>query len=641
MDLSSMSGVQMYVDDDSLSPPPLPSSYVSFDLTTSRRSRLLILTPLSLSLSLSSYRNDSEEEEEEDDEGSIDFEMDDCEDAGDLSDEGGRDEAMSMDLMATSVKASLAPLETPSASPPIAIDSKLPLQASITGYGNVDSEGGKFVVYIIYVQQRGASWTIYRRYRQFMALHNALGRKGVNIGCQLPPKQMFSLTTSPDFINKRQQGLEKWLSVLCAGFAKLGPASHVASVIVNFFTTDANVKPSNLEIVRGRAIMPAVHSKRRRLKTSVHDFEMIKMIGKGSFGEVMLVRKKGSRKLFAMKILDKKNIIRRNQVEHTITERRVLGRTKHPFIVTLHYAFQTGKKLYFVLDYCSGGELFFHLGRCGRLRESLACFYSAEITLALSHLHNVGIMYRDLKPENILLDKDGHIKLADFGLSKEGIPNGVSGTGSFCGTAEYLAPEILNRSGHGTGVDWWALGMVLYEMLAGVPPWYTKEREVLFERVRRAPLEFPAHMSKPARAIISGFLIRDPANRLGVRGRGVQEVMEQEFYSHIDWKALLERRLAPPFRPRSDIGSVDAINFDKVFTKQRIQQPVFPSSVAQSGKFPNFSFGGHEGSYYRARFRSTGGTVIGTPTTPPLPHPSSGEGVARGVRKDVPKEEGA
>jgi serine/threonine protein kinase len=187
---------------------------------------------------------------------------------------------------------------------------------------------------------------------------------------------------------------------------------------------------------------------------------MIKMIGKGSFGEVMLVRKKDTKTLYAMKILDKKNIIRRNQVEHTITERRVLGRTKHPFIVTLHFAFQTGKKLYFVLDYCSGGELFFHLGRCGRLRESLACFYSAEITLALSHLHSVGIVYRDLKPENILLDKDGHVKLADFGLSKEGIPNGVSGTGSFCGTAEYLAPEILNRAGHGTGVDWWALGMV-------------------------------------------------------------------------------------------------------------------------------------------------------------------------------------
>jgi len=295
--------------------------------------------------------------------------------------------------------------------------------------------------------------------------------------------------------------------------------------------------------------------------------------------------------------------------------------------------------LYFVLDYCQGGELFFHLGRCGRLRESLACFYSAEITLALSHLHSVGIMYRDLKPENILLDKEGHVKLADFGLSKEGIPSGTAGTGSFCGTAEYLAPEILNRTGHGTGVDWWALGMVLYEMLTGMPPWYTKEREVLFERVRRAPLEFPTHVSGPARKIISGLLLRESGKRLGVSGRGSQDVMTQPFFSHIDWKALYDRRLAPPFRPRRDIGSVDASNFDKVFTKMRVQQPNGPSSVAQSGVFPDFSFQGHYQGHYRSRFRSTGGTVIGTPTTPtalmpPVPPASNNQSALSSVVMD-------
>ena len=353
------------------------------------------------------------------------------------------------------------------------------------------------------------------------------------------------------------------------------------------------------------------------------------MIGKGSFGEVMLVLKEGHENVVCHENSGQKEHHSKKSGRTHDQERRVLGGTKHPFIVTLHFAFQTGKKLYFVLDYCSGGELFFHLGRCGRLRESLACFYSAEITLALSHLHSVGIVYRDLKPENILLDKDGHVKLADFGLSKEGIPNGVSGTGSFCGTAEYLAPEILNRAGHGTGVDWWALvwyvvvferearefqsfcswiqfhvtrikrisptqtptQQVLYEMLTGMPPWYTKEREVLFERVCRAALEFPSHVSKPAKNIISGLLIRDVSKRLGVRGRGVREVMEQEFYSHINWKQLFERKLAPPFRPRRDIGSVDASNFDRTFTNMRVAQPSSgPSSIAQSGKFPTFPF---------------------------------------------------
>lgn len=575
-----------------------------------------------------SSRNDSDED---DDAGSIDFDIDDCDDGEDngleiedelSEDDGevdGRDPSMSMDdnveIMSSSTTAA------PSL-PPDASEGKR-LITTITGYGSASETSSKIVYYVIHIEQKGAKWTVYRRYRQFKALSDSLVRSGVQIDCQLPPKQMFG-SSSVEFLEKRKKGLALWLTELCKSFA-METFNHVASSsVMSFFTSEANIKPKGFSIDGGHDVIPVKRTRRRRCKISVHDFEMIKMIGKGSFGEVMLVRKKDTKSLYAMKILDKRNIIRRNQVEHTITERRVLGRTKHPFIVTLHFAFQTGKKLYFVLDYCSGGELFFHLGRCGRLRESLACFYSAEITLALSHLHSVGIMYRDLKPENILLDKDGHVKLADFGLSKEGIPNGVSGTGSFCGTAEYLAPEILNRTGHGTGVDWWALGMVLYEMLTGMPPWYTKERDVLFERVCRAPLDFPSHVSKPARVIISGLLIRDVARRLGVRGKGAQEVMEQEFYSHIDWKALLERRLAPPFRPRRDIGSLDASNFDKVFTKMPVVQPTGPSSVAESGNFPDFSFQGHYMRHYRTRFRSTGGTVIGTPTTPPLPRYNRG-----------------
>jgi serine/threonine protein kinase len=212
------------------------------------------------------------------------------------------------------------------------------------------------------------------------------------------------------------------------------------------------------------------------------------VIGKGSFGKVFLVRECESGKIYAMKVLQKENIIKRNQVEHTKTERNVLGYIKHPFIVRLNMAFQTKDKLYFVLDYCAGGELFFHLGKMGKFSEPRARFYAAEIALALEHVHKLDIIYRcvelpaffgccvqrgavvadgcggmtrrcrDLKPENVLLDARGHVRLTDFGLSKEGISDNVSGAHSFCGTPEYLAPEILNRQGHGRAVDWWSLG---------------------------------------------------------------------------------------------------------------------------------------------------------------------------------------
>ena len=170
--------------------------------------------------------------------------------------------------------------------------------------------------------------------------------------------------------------------------------------------------------------------------------------------------------IYSMKILKKENVIKRNQIEHTKTERRVLGYVKHPFIVSLYYAFQTETKLFLVLDYCGGGELFFHLGKAGRFKEERARFYSASIALALEYLHSKNIIYRDLKPENVLLDNEGHIKLTDFGLSKENITD-IQLAHSFCGTPEYLAPEILRRCGHGKPADWWSLGALLYEMLTG------------------------------------------------------------------------------------------------------------------------------------------------------------------------------
>ncbi|EQC36037.1 AGC protein kinase, variant [Saprolegnia diclina VS20] len=297
-------------------------------------------------------------------------------------------------------------------------------------------------------------------------------------------------------------------------------------------------------------------------KPTTDDFEPLRFIGKGSFGRVLLVRKKAQGELFAMKILTKQDVVKKSQVEHTRTERSVLGSIDHPFIVRLHYAFQTTHQLYFILDYCPGGDLFFHLTRIKCFPESIARFYAAEITLALVHLHEKGIVYRDLKPENIMLDVHGHVKLADFGLAKTGITGRLDGTNTLCGTPEYLPPEILNKKGHGTAVDWWNLGMVLYELLTGRPPWYTTDRETLYQRLRSSPLEFPAGLSVEAMDLIAGLLERDPSQRLRAT-----EVLVHPFFKEVAWEALLNREVEPEFRPCQYTDPLDAVNFEDDFTR--------------------------------------------------------------------------
>eukprot|EP00644_Phytophthora_capsici_P009802 jgi/Phyca11/12359/fgenesh1_pm.PHYCAscaffold_108_\ len=302
--------------------------------------------------------------------------------------------------------------------------------------------------------------------------------------------------------------------------------------------------------------------KKRSEKVTLEDFVMIKVIGKGSFGKVLLVRKRDTGLIYAMKVLRKENIIKRNQVEHTRTERHVLGYVRHPFIVGLNYAFQTSEKLYFVLDYCAGGELFFHLGKVQRFPEHRARFYAAEITLAIEYVHNLDVIYRDLKPENVLLDENGHIRLTDFGLSKEGIQDDFSGANSFCGTPEYLAPEILNRSGHGRAVDWWSLGALLYEMLTGLPPFYCRDRDRLFEKIRKGDLSFPKYLSPNAKDLLKKLLERDPTQRLGTGPTDAGEIKNHPFFAEIKWDALATGQLPPPWRPTFS-GALDTSQFDR------------------------------------------------------------------------------
>ena len=295
--------------------------------------------------------------------------------------------------------------------------------------------------------------------------------------------------------------------------------------------------------------------------------------------------------LYAMKILRKSHLVRRRQIERTRTERKVLSVLDHPFIMKMYYAFQTTEKLYLVLDYCPGGELFFHLSRYRRFQEPVARFYAAELLLAIGHLHKNGIIYRDLKPENVLLDAYGHVKLGDFGLAKDGIRHPTQGAKSTCGTPEYMAPEVLNQGGHGFCVDYWGLGMILYEMMTGLPPWYTTDRSKLFRRLRSAPLVFPKEVqfSPHCRACIAGLLEREPRMRLGVMG--LRSAMRHEFfYRRINFEALRARQIAAPIRPcegwqqfqsRSNSTVSDAIGGSE-HTQLEQQQSSFSGGIAAS-----------------------------------------------------------
>lgn len=297
------------------------------------------------------------------------------------------------------------------------------------------------------------------------------------------------------------------------------------------------------------------------------DFDLLKVVGRGNFGKVMQVRKKDTGRIYAMKVLQKSDIIAADAVRHTLAESSVLRRINHPFIVNLKYAFQTDDELFMILDYLNGGELFFHLSNVDRFDEDRARFYAAEIILALGFLHSQKVVYRDLKPENLLLDMSGHCCLTDFGLVKEDLKYDDR-TYTFCGSPEYLAPEILLGRGYGKEVDWWALGTFLYEMLEGLPPFYDDDVRRMNDKILNAPLTFnDRHFSPKAKALLRGLLNRDPAKRLGAGPEDAKDIMRDPFFESINWDDLYHRRLVPSFRPH--LASItDTRYFDPQFTQQ-------------------------------------------------------------------------
>jgi serine/threonine protein kinase len=315
---------------------------------------------------------------------------------------------------------------------------------------------------------------------------------------------------------------------------------------------------------------------------SLDDFILVKVLGKGSFGKVTLCQHKETRKYYALKVLSKPNVLKHKQVEHTKTERKVLGEVQHPYVSAMYGAFQSQDKLYFVLEYCSGGELFFHLQRQRRFTQQQATFWAAEIMLALEHLHKQGVAYRDLKPENLLLDNEGHIRLCDFGLAKSGLEAPDEGAFSMCGTPEYLAPEMLKRNGHGTAVDYWGLGMVLYEMLTGLPPWYTTDTAKLFERVKNSPLMFPRSVSPEAKEIITGLLNKNPSERFGSSAESLEFMKNHQLFEDIDWDALARKETPSPYIPHCSDDVAVGNNFEAQFTKMPINSVCSDSDLTGS-----------------------------------------------------------
>ena len=326
------------------------------------------------------------------------------------------------------------------------------------------------------------------------------------------------------------------------------------------------------------------------IKLSYSDFDKLKVLGKGSFGEVLLVRLKANNKYYAMKILTKKQVKLRHQESHTKAERDLMVRINCPFIVNIKFAFQDNIKLYIITEFMQGGEMFFHLHKEKRFSNQKTRFYIIEIILAIEFLHKNKMLYRDLKPENIMVDSNGHIKLTDFGLSKM-VKKQKDKAFTICGTPQYLAPEILSDDGYDNSVDWWSLGCVMYEMLVGKAPFRIPKGSYLSADLYKKKITIPEFVTEEAKDLISSLLVPNPKKRLGYGPDGAKKIKEHPYFSGINWDDAWNRKLEPPFVPILK-SETDLTYFDKMFTEEKIEGSKVsevPSSIANSD-YKGFTF---------------------------------------------------
>lgn len=303
-------------------------------------------------------------------------------------------------------------------------------------------------------------------------------------------------------------------------------------------------------------------------KVGLDDFNFLAVLGKGNFGKVMLAEAKSTKQLYAIKVLKKESIIENEEIGSAISEKRIFltaNKGRHPFLINLHSCFQTETRIYFVMEYVSGGDLLLHIQR-EQFGQTRAQFYAAEVLLVLKHFHENGIIYRDLKLDNILLCIDGHIKVTDYGLCKEDMWYG-STTSTFCGTPEFMAPEILFEQRYGRAVDWWAFGVLIYQMLLGQSPFRGEDEDEIFDAIQSDEPLYPIHMPRDSVSILQRLLIKEPEQRLGSGPGDALEVMAHPFFRNINWDDVYHKRIHPPYFPKVT-NPVDTSNFDTEFTHE-------------------------------------------------------------------------
>jgi len=323
------------------------------------------------------------------------------------------------------------------------------------------------------------------------------------------------------------------------------------------------------------------------------DFETLSVIGSGGYGKVYQVRHKPTNQIMALKVLNKKSIVEADEVTKLRTEKSILTKVEHPFLVKLHYSFQNPNKIFFAMDYINGGELFYHLQQQERgFTPERVKFYAAEILLGIEYLHTKGIIYRDLKPENVLIQRDGHVCLTDFGISKEGLNAKDDRTATFCGTPEYLAPEILEGKQYGKEVDWWSYGTLVYEMLVGVPPFYSEDVQVMYQKILHDAIDVAAIKERDpnpaATSLIQGLLERDVSKRI----ISPDVLKKHPYFADIKWDKLVKKELRPPFIPQVE-GDDDVSQIDPTFTRQKPAMTVVGDDVLSTTaqqQFMNFTW---------------------------------------------------
>ena len=364
--------------------------------------------------------------------------------------------------------------------------------------------------------------------------------------------------------------------------------SEVLNVTEN---TDTNTSSNKNEINIIESNNEEENEHPLNIKLTYNDFQPIKLLGRGSFGEVILVRLKSTKKVYAMKILDKKILKMKKQQNHTKTERDLMVKINSPFIVNIKSAFQDDTNLYLVSEFMQGGDMFFHMhdGQIVIFSHDKTRFYILELVLALESLHKNNMVYRDLKPENILLDSKGHVKLTDFGLSKI-LEDEDDKAFTLCGTPQYLAPEVLLKKGYDKMVDWWSLGCVMYEMVMGRLPFAIK-RGMINLKIYEKKIDFPRKISNEARDLIEKFLVVNPTERLGYGPNGTDDIKNHPFFNGVDWDLAIQKKYKPPFIPKLK-NDVDLRYFDNCFTDEPIGGPKRKITIRDRDREPSNEYKG-------------------------------------------------